>query len=84
MYKSLIKTWIENLQKEEFTNYLKQYNLWQSNEETDILYNFLKKDWEKVYDGNIETFEQIKKQVSEDTYQKLYNLYLDAKKKFHF
>lgn len=84
MYRSLIRPWIENLKKEEFIKYLKQYNFWKSNEETDILYQFLKKDWEKIYDGNIEIFEQIKKQVSEDTYQNLYNLYISTKKKYHF
>ena len=44
----------------------------------------MKQDWEKIYDGDPETFANLKKQISEDTYQKLYTLYTQAKKKYKF
>ncbi len=83
MYKNLLKQWIANIQREDFIRYLKMNQLYTSEEEADTLYRFLKEDWEKLYDGNEETFLRLKKEVSEKTYQKLYTLYEEVKKKYH-
>lgn len=83
MYKNLLKQWITNIQKEDFIKYLKMNQLWTSDEEADILYRFFKEDWEGIYDGREETFLRLKKEISAETYQKLYTLYEEAKKKYH-
>ena len=83
MYKNLLKQWIANIQKEDFIRYLKMNQLYTTEKEADVLYRFLKEDWEDIYDGKEETFLRIKKEVSGETYQKLYALYEEAKKKYH-
>ena len=83
MYKNLLKQWITNVQKEDFNRYLKMNGLWKSDQEADILYQFLKDNWENIYDGKKETFEQLKEKISNETYQKLYTLYEQAKKKYN-
>lgn len=82
MYKNLLKQWIENVSKEDFERYLKLNNLTTSKEESDILFRLLKSDWEGIYEGKEETFFKIKSQISKNTYDKLYNLYLTVKKKY--
>ncbi len=83
MYKNLLKQWITNIQKEEFIRYLKMNQLYTSEEEANVLFRFLKEDWEGIYDGKEETFLRLKKEISPETYQKLYTLYEEAKKKYH-
>ena len=75
MYKNLLKQWI--------TPYLKMNQLYTSEEEANVLFRFLKEDWEGIYDGKEETFLRLKKEISPETYQKLYALYEEAKKKYH-
>lgn len=84
MYKNLLRQWILNVQEEDFNRYLKINNLWKSEQEAKILYQFLKQDWENIYDGKEETFLRLKSQISTDTYQRLYTLYEQAKKKYKF
>lgn len=83
MYKNLLKQWIANVKKDDFNRYLKMNQLWKSEQEADILYQFLKEDWEDIYDGKKETFEKLQKKISKETYQKLYTLYEQAKKKYN-
>lgn len=84
MYKNLLKQWIRNVQEEDFNRYLKMNQLWKSEHEASILYQFMKAHWEKIYDGDLETFDALKEEISSDTYQKLYELYIQAKKKYNF
>ena len=83
MYKNLLKQWITNIQQEDFNRYLKMNGLWTSDQEAKVLYQFLKEDWEDIYDGKQETFSKLQKNISEGTYQKLYSLYEQAKKKYN-
>ncbi len=82
MYKNLLKQWIVNINKEDFKRYLKLNNLTTSEEEIDTLFKLLKSDWEVIYEGKEETFLKIQSQVSKETYEKLYGLYLKAKSKY--
>lgn len=84
MYKNLLKQWIANVREEDFNRYLKMNQLWKSEDEASILYRFMKENWEKIYAGDLETFDALKKEISSDTYQKLYELYVQAKKKYKF
>ncbi len=84
MYKNLLRQWIASIKEKDLETYLKNYQLWKSKEECQILYRYLKQDWEKIYEGDQKTFEKLKKEISQETYEKLLFLYQDAKKKYQF
>lgn len=84
LYKNLLNQWISSVQEKDLETILKNAQLWKSEEECHRLYKYLKQDWEKIYEGDKETFEKIKKEISSDTYEKLLHLYQEAKKKYKF
>lgn len=79
-----MRQWVNSVQEKDLETILKNAQLWKSEKECHILFQYLKQDWEKIYEGKEETFNKIKKEISSDTYEKLLHLYQDAKKKYKF
>lgn len=81
MYKSFIAMYVKNLSLEDVKNYISLNYQDVSDEEVSIIYRYIKNRWEEIYDENPVVFEDLKKEVSPATYQKILEL-LEQVKKF--
>lgn len=81
MYKSFIAMYVKNLSLEDVKNYISLNYQDVSDEEVSIIYRYIKNRWEEIYDENPVVFEDLKKEVSTATYQKILEL-LEQVKKF--
>ena len=73
MYKQLLKGYIEKLKKEDIIKYIENNNYQVSDKEIDTIYFYIKNYWEDFFDNKQETWEKLKKDVSENI--KLYQKY---------
>ena len=82
MYYNLIKSYIKYLKKSDVENYALENNIKLNNKEIDIIYNTIINDWEELYktDG-INILNKIKKEVREEIYLKIKEMYNNAKEK---
>lgn len=82
MYYNLIKSYIKYLKKSDVENYALKNSIELNNKEIDIIYNTIINDWEELYktDG-INTLNKIKKEVREEIYLKIKEMYKNAKEK---
>lgn len=86
MYNSLIKKYINLLTKEDIKKYSLKQNIVLSNSEIDILYDVIKEeknihlllsnDYEQV-------FQKIKPYIKNENYNKIKDIFLEYKNKFH-
>jgi len=81
MYKSFIAMYVKNLSLEDVKNYISLNYQDVSDEEVSIIYRYIKNRWEEIYDENPVVLEDLKKEVSPATYQKILEL-LEQVKKF--
>ena len=75
MYKQLLKGYIEKLKKEDIIKYIENNNYQVSDKEIDAIYFYIKNYWEDFFDNKQETWEKLKKDVSENTYLEIIKLY---------
>ncbi len=75
MYKQLLKGYIEKLKKEDIIKYIENNNYQVSDKEIDTIYFYIKNYWEDFFDNKQETWEKLKKDVSENTYLEIIKLY---------
>lgn len=82
MYYNLIKSYIKYLKKSDVENYALKNSIELNNKEIDIIYNTIINDWEELYktDG-INILNKIKKEVREEIYLKIKEMYNNAKEK---
>lgn len=82
MYEIIIKDYINKLTEEDIIRYGKKKNINISKEDSKTLYVYAKNYWREFYKGNpTELINELKESLQEDTFNKLYNLYLDIKKR---
>lgn len=76
MYEMIIGNYIRKLTINDINNFANSNNISLLPEEDKILYNFMNKYWKEAYKGDInKVFKELKKQVSESTYNCAINLY---------
>ena len=78
--KNVIEKYISNLTIEDIYNYIKNNNLMIDIKDVDTIYKYIKNDWEEVYSGNTNIFNELKKEVSPSTFIEIMKLYEKYKK----
>ncbi|MGI6329819.1 MAG: hypothetical protein ACOXZR_03080 [Bacilli bacterium] len=82
MYEYLIKEYIEQLKLKDIKEFAKNNGINLTNEETTIIYDYLKNHWRTIYYGNPKPIlEELKERLNSQTYTKLENLYIYFKNK---
>ncbi len=85
MYQKIVENYLSSLTLEDVMNFAHGYQYPLEEKEAKIIYNALKKDYQKLLEGDYQAcFETLKKELSPTTYTAVTNLYFDAKKKYHF
>ena len=82
MYKELIKNWIPKLTPKIIQEYGKKLGFFLTNSETNILYQFIMKNYSEILDGNEKSFSELQKQISPTLYNQLLKIYTENKRKF--
>ena len=78
----LIKEYIENIDEYTINKYAKMNNINLTDQETKVIYMYLKNYWQVFYKGNpTELFKELKEQLQEENYQKILQLYNKYKEK---
>ncbi len=83
MYKDLIKNNINKLSPSIIKEYGKTINIVLNDSESNILYQFIMKNYSEILEGNENSFQELKKELNPTLYQKVFNLYLDVKSKYY-
>ena len=81
MYKSIIKSYVEKLKKEDIIKYIENNNYKVSNKEIDIIYFYIKNYWEDFFTNNQDIWRKLRNDISENTYIEIMKL-RDKYKKF--
>ena len=82
MYKELIKNCIPKLTPKIIQEYGKKLGFFLTNSETNILYQFIMKNYSEILDGNEKSFSELQKQISPTLYNQLLKIYNENKRKF--
>ena len=82
MNKKLIKLYIDKLNIDNIKTFLNNNNIYLTNNENIILYNEIKKNWEKVLNNDESSIFELSNKIDKYNYQKLYKLYLFYKEKY--
>jgi len=79
MYEKLIKNNINLLNKHITKEFLSKKNISITLEEAELITFLVKDNWQKLYNKDYEsTFNKLKGNIKEETYNKLLNLYLTS------
>ena len=79
---NLIKIYINNLTKEESDRFLKNNDIFLSNDELEYLYNKVRNNYEDIIKEDKNILEDIENNIDKDNYNKLYILFKEYKKKY--
>lgn len=79
---NLIKIYINKLKKENIEEFTKNNNIFLNQNEIDILYNLAKTKYQDILNGDETEIYNLKKYISEENYNKLYEIYLTYKKRY--
>ncbi len=82
MYKELIKNNIDKLSPSIIKEYGKKVNIILNDSESNILYQFIMKNYSEILEGNEKSLEELKKKINPRLYQQLYILYQETKEKY--
>ena len=83
MKDKLLKNYINKLKKDDIKSFAINHNINLNNNELDIIYNTIKNDYETLlYDNPDKVFSNLKSKVSNDTYDKVINIFFEYKKKY--
>ena len=82
MYKELIKKWIPNLTPKMIKDYGEKIHIKLTESETNILYQFIMKNYSEILEGNETSFIELKKKLSPTLYTQLIKLYNENKTKY--
>lgn len=84
MFQNLIKNYINHLTINDILNFAKTQNIYLTNDECNIIYNYIKNDWQTIAFGNPKPiFDELKKRVSKNTYDKAIELFNKYKSKIN-
>ena len=82
MNQFIIKKYINKLKKQDITNYANQQNIYLTQKEIDIIYDYIKNRHSEFLNGNQEKLlKEIKEKVTPNTYKKIEELYYFYKNK---
>ena len=83
MNEFLLDKYINKLTIDHVTEYAKKQNVILKNNEADIIYDFIKKNYKKLFNENYNEnlIKSLKCSLSFNTYNKLNSLYKEAKEK---
>lgn len=83
MIKKIINNKINNLTLEELKNLAINNNIILNNQELNYIYNIIKKDWNNfLYKDPNPILQNIKNNINQESYNKLYTLYIYYKNKY--
>ena len=71
----MIKSYITGLSKEDLINYIENNNLDININDYDIIYYYIKNYYNEIINNDTKIFIQIKKEVNDNTYNTIINLY---------
>lgn len=84
MHDYLLQVYIEKLSKEDVQMFAKNKGIVLEDNELDIAYDYLKQHWRTFYYGNPkELLEELRSKLSQDTYNKIEALYIQAREDFN-
>ncbi len=75
MKERIIKSYIKFITKDDILNYARNNNIILDNQELDTIYYEIKNNYEKILNNPGEELNNIKNKVSNNTYNKIYELY---------
>ena len=75
MKERIIKSYIKFITKNDILNYARNNNIILDNQELDTIYYEIKNNYEKILNNPTEELNNIKNKVSNNTYNKIYELY---------
>ena len=75
MKERIIKSYIKFITKDDILNYARNNNIILDNQELDTIYYEIKNNYEKILNNPTEELNNIKNKVSNNTYNKIYELY---------
>ena len=83
MNQVLIEKYINKLTIKDIKEYAKKQNILLTNNEDEIIYDFIKKNYKDLINNeyNEDFLRELKCKLSFDTYEKIKNLYKEAKEK---
>lgn len=80
---NIIKNYINNMNIEDLNILLIKNDINLNDNELNVLYNHLKNDWYTfIYEDSTQILNDIKNSFTPDNYNKLYNIYINAKEKY--
>lgn len=81
MKKEMLKNYINKLTKQDIINYLSKECIPASNEEIDLIYNAIKKDYDEILESNfISYISKYELNLNKHLYQKIIEKYNEYKK----
>lgn len=85
MYDYIIEEYIKKITKEDIINFASKKKVTLTNDELDIIYDYLKKYWKTFYKGNpSELLEELSHKINPDTFSKIKELYIEFKNKISY
>ena len=82
IYKKIIKNYVEqSLTLEDIYNYAGKNNMMLSKKDATTIYDFIKKNYQSILDGEESSFSQLKNSLDSMLYQKIIELYQYYKSK---
>ena len=83
MYKNIIKKYIKNINLSDINSFALKHNISLTNDEANIIYNYIKNDYETIlYGDSTNIFNELKTKLDEDKYIKISNLFNEFKNKY--
>lgn len=83
MYDYLINEYINRLTKDEIKNFAFKKGIILDEDETDIIYDYIKNHWRTFVHGNPRPLlDELKTKVKPLTYNKMESMYIEAKNKY--
>ena len=79
MYLEIIKNYINKLKKEDIVEYAKKKNLLLDQDELNIIYSTIKNRYKDILDDGVKVINEYKNKLKTNTYNKLIEVYKDAK-----
>ena len=81
MYELLIKEYLKRLSLKDINDFAHKNGIILKDNEDKKIYDFIMNNWQSVYNGDINIFNKLKENVSEETYKCAIDLYNEFKDK---
>lgn len=80
MNKLVVYQYINKIKKEDIIKYGLKQGIVINDEETNLIYNYIKEDYERIINKPLEVINEIRDKISDVVYQKILELYDKYKK----